>query len=118
VPSGTTVAPPGCRSGRRALISNEISSPKEEAGDVSRRTATRRTLALASVLLGAVLPLPAQQVTLPLARYEELRARANPEATPAPAPPAPFALESADLAITAGPISARIVTRLTLTLDA
>ena len=52
-------------------------------------------LTVGIVLLGlasfSVLPLGAQQVTLPLARYEELRARANPDAVPAPAPPAPFA---------------------------
>jgi hypothetical protein len=73
-------------------------------------------LTLTSILTGV--PLRAQQVTLPLARYEELRARANPEAVPAPAPPAPFALESADLTITAGPASARVVMSLTLSLYA
>ena len=31
------------------------------------------------------------QVTMPLAEYEALRARANPEAEPNPSPPAPFA---------------------------
>jgi hypothetical protein len=77
---------------------------------------------LSVVLLGFLLfplfALRAQQVTLPLARYEELRARANPDTVPAPAPPAPFALEAVDLAITVGPTSARVVQSLTLTLYA
>ena len=57
-----------------------------------------------------------QQVTLPLSRYEELRARANPSpGDPAP-PPAPFALELADVSIQAGGTSARLVQDLRLTL--
>jgi hypothetical protein len=82
---------------------------------VSKKT---RTFSAVLAFLAVGSGLAAQQVTLPLARYEELRARANPEAIPAPAPPAPFALESADLAITAGPASARVVLSLTLTLYA
>ena len=37
-----------------------------------------------ALALSAALPVRAQEVTLPLSRYEELRARANPEAVPAP----------------------------------
>jgi hypothetical protein len=66
----------------------------------------------------AARPARAQEVTLPLARYEELRARANPEPAVEPAPPAPFALEAADFEITVGPASARVVQSLTLTLYA
>jgi hypothetical protein len=58
----------------------------------------------------------AQQVTLPLNQYEDLRARANPAAETPPPPPAPFALEMADFEVTAGPGSARIVQTLRLTL--
>jgi hypothetical protein len=97
---------------------------RREMGGVSMRLNVRRKSmsGMSGMLLGlasfSVLPLRAQQVTLPLARYEELRARANPDAVPAPAPPAPFALESVDLAITVGPTSARVVQSLTLTLYA
>ena len=41
----------------------------------------------------------AQQVTLPLEKFEALRARANPGAETQPAPPAPYALELADYAV-------------------
>src|SRR6185312_10196057 len=58
----------------------------------------------------------AQQVTLPLTQYEDLRTRANPAAETPPSPPAPFALEMADFDVTAGPGSARIVQTLRLTL--
>jgi hypothetical protein len=57
----------------------------------------------------------AQEVTLPLSQYEQLRARANPEPEEPPAPPTPFALESDDLEIMVGASSARIVQRLALT---
>ena len=58
----------------------------------------------------------AQQVTLPLTQYDDLRSRANPAPeTLAPAP-APFALELADFDVTAGPVSARVAQRLRLTL--
>lgn len=56
------------------------------------------------------------QVTMPLADYNALRARANPARETDPSPPAPFALEAADLAITAGRESARIVQTLDLSL--
>ncbi|MFL6201278.1 MAG: hypothetical protein ACJ76J_19070 [Thermoanaerobaculia bacterium] len=58
------------------------------------------------------------QVTMPLAEYEALRARANPEAEPNPSPPAPFAFESADVVISADGESARVVQTLGLTLFA
>ncbi|HZF09715.1 MAG TPA: hypothetical protein VFE33_13070 [Thermoanaerobaculia bacterium] len=83
-----------------------------------RRGALRLALCGAALSLLAAAPVRAQEVTLPLSRYEELRTRANPEATPLPLPPAPFALEVADLTITASPAAARVVERLTLTLYA
>lgn len=58
--------------------------------------------------------LGAQQVTLPLADYEALRARANPDADPDPPAPAPFAFETAELAIAVNGESARIVQTLDL----
>jgi hypothetical protein len=58
----------------------------------------------------------AQQVTLPLDKYEALRTRANPgQETPA-TPPAPYALELAEYAVKVGPESARVVQTLRLTL--
>jgi hypothetical protein len=60
----------------------------------------------------------AQQVTLPLAQFEELRSRASSAGQAALPPPAPFAVESDEIAITAGPLSARVVQTLTLTLFA
>jgi len=60
----------------------------------------------------------AQQVTLPLAQFEALRARARAAPEAEPAPPAPLAFEAADLAIAAGNESARIVQKLDLTLYA
>ncbi|HBL28257.1 MAG TPA: hypothetical protein DD490_15590 [Acidobacteria bacterium] len=57
----------------------------------------------------------AQEVTLPLSQYEQLRSRANPKPDDPPPPPARFALESADLEITVGAASARIVQKLALT---
>jgi hypothetical protein len=68
------------------------------------------SLALPSLAVGA------QQVTLPLSQYEDLRARASPPPEAAPAPPAPFALELADFDIEAGPESARVVQTLRFTL--
>lgn len=61
-------------------------------------------------------PVGGQQVTLPLAEYEALRARAHPGDEPRPAPPAPFAFETADLVITADGERARIVQTLDLAL--
>ncbi|MFL6236163.1 MAG: hypothetical protein ACJ76N_23730 [Thermoanaerobaculia bacterium] len=58
----------------------------------------------------------AQQVTLPLEKYEELRTRANPEAGAQATPPAPYALELAEYAVKVGPESARVVQTLRLTL--
>jgi hypothetical protein len=65
-----------------------------------------------------LLPAGAQEVTLPLDRYEQLRARANPTPTPTPAPPVPAALEEARLEVTVGADSARVVQELTLSLNA
>ena len=62
------------------------------------------------------LAIGAQQVTLPLEQYENLRARANAEADAAPRPPAPWALESADYSVQAGPESARVVQTLRFTI--
>src|SRR3954469_6449523 len=58
----------------------------------------------------------AQQVTLPLDKYEALRARANPGQDTPTAPPAPYALELAEYAVKVGPESARVVQTLRLTL--
>jgi hypothetical protein len=75
---------------------------------------------LLSFGLGALAIAGAQawQVTLPLSQYEELRARANPRPEDPAPPPAPFALESVDYEIVAGPSSARIVQKLALTIHA
>ncbi len=75
-------------------------------------------LGVAGVLLLLAAPLLPQQVTLPLGRYDELRARANPAPVPSTPPPAPFALEADELQIAAGPSAARVVQTLTLTLYA
>jgi len=58
----------------------------------------------------------AQQVTLPLDKFEELRARANPEAGNPANPPAPWALELAEYAVKVSPESARVAQTLRLTL--
>lgn len=75
---------------------------------------------LSRVSTGAVMALLAfaarAQVTLPLEKYEELRARANPAAAQSATPPAPYALELAEYAVKVGPESARVVQTLRLTL--
>ncbi len=63
----------------------------------------------------------AQEVTLPLERYDQLRELARPEPEPAPEPPAPVAFEEAVVRIAvaesgAGATSARIIQDLTLTI--
>lgn len=58
----------------------------------------------------------AQQVTFSLPEYEALRARANPTPEVVAPPAAPWALESLDLKIEAGPASARVSQTLVLTL--
>jgi len=60
----------------------------------------------------------AQEVTLPLDRYEDLRARSRPVQAEVVAPPAPFALEAAQVEITATGGSARVSQRLTLSIYA
>jgi hypothetical protein len=71
-------------------------------------------------LFAAFLEIPAagQQVKMPLSEYNQLRAQASPDLDADPPPPAPFAFESADLVLTAGPESARIVQTLDLSLFA
>ena len=81
----------------------------------------RRPLSLLCVtclFLGFLGQAAGAQVTMPLAEYQALRARANPDADPDPEPPAPFAFETADLVITADGERARIVQTLGLTLFA
>jgi hypothetical protein len=58
----------------------------------------------------------AQQVTLPLEKFEQLRARANPETDDPVSPPAPYALELAEYEVKVGPESARVVQTLRFTL--
>jgi hypothetical protein len=88
----------------------------EKGGPMTRHGIVE--LGVAGVLLLLAAPLLAQQVTLPLGRYDELRARANPASVPPSPPPAPFALEADELRIAAGPSAARVVQTLTLTLYA
>ena len=77
----------------------------------------RTGLSFALVWLSA-LAAGAQQVTLPLAQFEELRGRANPAPDDDLSPPAPFALSTAEIVIEAGPESARVVQTLDLTIYA
>jgi hypothetical protein len=70
----------------------------------------------AAVLQLTALAAGAQQVTLPLDKFEELRARANPEAGNPANPPAPWALELAEYTVKVGPESARVAQTLRLTL--
>jgi hypothetical protein len=79
----------------------------------------RRPLSLLCVMCLFLALAAGAQVTMPLADYEALRNRANPEADQNPKPPAPFAFETADLVIAAmseDTESARIVQTLGLTL--
>jgi hypothetical protein len=79
----------------------------------------------AAVLAGALLgpsfgpagsSAAAQQVTLPLAKFEQLREQARTIPEPPPPPPAPFALTSDEIEIVAGPAAARVVQVLTVRL--
>ncbi|HEY0512246.1 MAG TPA: hypothetical protein VGH73_10095 [Thermoanaerobaculia bacterium] len=79
-----------------------------------RRIWTRISIGVGLALLAFAAG--AQQVTLPLDKFEELRARANPAAGTPDAPPAPYALELAEYAVKVGPESARVVQTLRLTL--
>lgn len=72
-------------------------------------------LVCACAVFAALRPLTAQEVTLPLSQFEQLRSRANPKPDDPAPPPARFALESADLDIVVGGTSARIVQKLILT---
>ena len=85
--------------------------------DRSGNSATWKTGELAAVGVAGLLfgqALSAQQVTLPLARYDELRGLASPGAAEAPAPAQPVAFERATLNVTVGETSARIAQDLTL----
>src|SRR4051794_20225983 len=75
-----------------------------------------KILLVAVALQALALAALAQQVTLPLEKYEDLRARANPAAGTQANPPAPYALEMAEYAVKVGPESARVVQTLRLTL--
>lgn len=75
-----------------------------------RRVSIGTALSLLAGMAGA------QQVTLPLERFEALRARAHPAAGTPACPPAPYALELAEYAVKVGPESARVVQTLRLTL--
>jgi hypothetical protein len=77
---------------------------------------TWRRISTGALLALLALAARAQQVTLPLDKYEELRARANPAAGAQATPPAPYALELAEYAVRVGPESARVVQTLRLTL--
>lgn len=71
---------------------------------------------LTFLLFALAATLAAQEVTLPLSRYEELRQQANPEPEPEPKPPVPVAFEQAELAVTVGETSATITQDLVLAL--
>src|SRR3954463_11540634 len=75
--------------------------------EVGMRSITK-ILFVAVALQALALAARAQQVTLPLEKYEELRARANPGAGAKANPPAPYALELAEYAVKVGPESARV----------
>jgi hypothetical protein len=72
----------------------------------------------AILLLASAGALGAQEVTLPLDRYDDLRQRARPVPVATPAPPAAHALEAAQIEIVAGKETARVTQRLTLSLFA
>jgi hypothetical protein len=99
----------------KAMFSTKLRAPATLRE--SRRAGIVRCAVLSVALLAAGAESAAsQQVVLPLAQYEELRAKAR--ATPEPAPPlaAPFAIESDDLDVLVGPASARIVQTLAVRL--
>jgi hypothetical protein len=75
----------------------------------------RRLLGLVGLLVASG-ALWGQEVTLPLAQYEELRERARPTPEPKVSPPAEYALEAAQVDVVAGQRSARVSQRLTLSL--
>lgn len=67
-------------------------------------------------LLLAAGAVPAQEVTLPLERYDELRGRAHPAPEPEPEPPVPITFEQAVVDVVVGPTSAGITQELELAL--
>lgn len=79
-------------------------------------TAPRCAVAALVVLLAGAAA--AQEVSLSLEKFDELRLKASPSPTPTPPPPAPWAIESAAIEIDAGEASARVTTRLTVSLFA
>ncbi len=109
---------------RRSVLSPSapnLSSSIAVSSIDARTVASASIAALALATLCALwlsVPARADEVTLPLAQYEELRARAQPDDDDAPAPPAPFALESADVLITAGAESATVTQTLELAIYA
>jgi len=81
-----------------------------------RRTTRTGVLWVVCALAFSAVSSLGQEVTLPLSQFEELRSRANPKPDDPAPPPARFALESADLDITVGASSARIVQKLVLSI--
>lgn len=79
---------------------------------------TTRTWSALFLGLALTASAAAAQVTLPLTDYDKLRGRASPPPEETAVPPAPFALESAELEVAVGPASARLTSTLTLTLNA
>lgn len=77
-----------------------------------------RLVASGILLAVQALAAQAQQVTLPLDKYEALRARARPVPPDSSVPPAPYALERAEVEVVAGATSARIAHDLALTIYA
>jgi hypothetical protein len=79
-----------------------------------RRIRKRLSIGVGLALLA--LAAGAQQVTLPLEKFEQLRTRANPETENPVSPPAPYALELAEYEVKVGPESARVAQTLRFTL--
>ncbi|MBV8202395.1 MAG: hypothetical protein JOZ15_17395, partial [Acidobacteria bacterium] len=84
-------------------------------GGRPRPLARCAALSLALLAAGAPAAVP-RQVVLPLAQYEELRTKAKTTPEPPPPPAAPFAIESDDMDVVAGPVSARVVQTLAVRL--
>jgi len=75
-----------------------------------------RPLAFLAALSLLTVTVLAQEVSMPLERYDALRARAFPSPTPTPAPPVGVTLDQAFLEVQLGEGSARIVQQVDLTL--
>jgi hypothetical protein len=91
---------------------------KMTIGYTGRQGGTMQGKALIStvlvVMLAAAGTVVAQEVTLPLDRYENLHARAHPQPTPTPKPAAGYSVDQVRLEIVAGRDSARVVQELHL----